>query len=298
MNSNHTDGLYVDSFARAMKAKMAEAREKGRSGWEGMEPADLSRMLRECVEKGDPRDVANFCMMLWQHSARIARAPEAGAGEPIPAGWKLLPPTLTSEMKDAIVASAREHMDRTGGNSPDAMYEAAFEAAPQLAAAGEPVAYTSPQRLKRIAEGNRHVGTMWPVSMRDEVDIPLYAVPQPVQMADPVMRGLSKQQRNATLSNFQISEELRKDLATALTMSEAARTTNVPRYAKPPIGFVLEIGGVIRWQWAADTQAGAEGIVSRLHYNTAPADRKPYRIVPLVEIERIDRATPKGESDE
>jgi hypothetical protein len=92
-----------------------------------------------------------------------------------------------------------------------------------------------------------------------------------------------------------IIERARAALATAPTMSEAVRTTHVPRYAKPPIGFVLEIGGAIRWQWATDTQAGAEGMISRLHYNTAPADRKPYRIVPLVEAERIDRANAEGE---
>jgi hypothetical protein len=70
--AENTDDIAIDSFARAMKEKMAAARAKGRSGWEGCEPADLSRMLREHVEKGDPRDVANFCMMLWHHSAPIA----------------------------------------------------------------------------------------------------------------------------------------------------------------------------------------------------------------------------------
>lgn len=46
------------------------------------------------------------------------------------------------------------------------------------AGAQEPVAYTSADRLKRIAERNRHVDTMWPASMRDDGDIPLYAQPQ------------------------------------------------------------------------------------------------------------------------
>ncbi|HEM8535008.1 TPA: hypothetical protein U2Q23_001092 [Burkholderia multivorans] len=45
-----------------MKHKLALARAKGRGGWETCSPADLSRMLREHVEKGDPRDVANFCV--------------------------------------------------------------------------------------------------------------------------------------------------------------------------------------------------------------------------------------------
>lgn len=76
------DDLAVDAFAAAMKAKMAAARAKGRGGWE--DPAqcsaeDLSRMLRNHVEKGDPRDVANFCMMLHQRGEAIAaRQPVCG----------------------------------------------------------------------------------------------------------------------------------------------------------------------------------------------------------------------------
>ncbi|ABX15542.1 hypothetical protein [Burkholderia multivorans] len=71
----HSDDVAVDSFATAMKHKLALARAKGRGGWETCSPADLSRMLREHVEKGDPRDVANFCMMLWHHGSPIASAP-------------------------------------------------------------------------------------------------------------------------------------------------------------------------------------------------------------------------------
>lgn len=50
-------------------------------------------------------------------------------------------------------------------------------------AQAEPVAWTSPDRLKRIAERNRHVDTIWPASMRDEGDVPLYTAPQPTQTA-------------------------------------------------------------------------------------------------------------------
>lgn len=84
VGDQHPDDLAVDAFAAAMKAKMAEARAKGRGGWE--DPAhcsaeDLSRMLRDHVEKGDPRDVANFCMMLHQRGEAIAaRQP---VGEPV-----------------------------------------------------------------------------------------------------------------------------------------------------------------------------------------------------------------------
>ncbi len=71
----HPDDAAVDAFAGALKKKMADARAKGRGGWE--DPAqcsaeDLARMLRDHVEKGDPRDVANFCMMLHQRGEAIA----------------------------------------------------------------------------------------------------------------------------------------------------------------------------------------------------------------------------------
>ncbi|MCU1116304.1 hypothetical protein JAK73_00375 [Stenotrophomonas maltophilia] len=81
VGDQHPDDLAVDAFAAAMKAKMAEARAKGRGGWE--DPAqctaeDLSRMLRDHVEKGDPRDVANFCMMLHQRGEAIAARQPVG----------------------------------------------------------------------------------------------------------------------------------------------------------------------------------------------------------------------------
>lgn len=63
--AQHSDDIAVDRFAAAMKEKLKLAREKGRGGWEQCDPVELSCMLREHVEKGDPRDVANFCMFLW-----------------------------------------------------------------------------------------------------------------------------------------------------------------------------------------------------------------------------------------
>lgn len=61
----HPDNVAVDEFSAAMKLKLAEARAKGRTGWEQCDPAVLSEMLHEHVEKGDPRDVGNFCAFLW-----------------------------------------------------------------------------------------------------------------------------------------------------------------------------------------------------------------------------------------
>lgn len=71
----HLDDLVVEQFAEAMKKKLSEARRKGRAGWQHRDPIELSIMLREHVEKGDPRDVANFCMFLWSLGKSI------GSGE-------------------------------------------------------------------------------------------------------------------------------------------------------------------------------------------------------------------------
>lgn len=54
----------VKEFAKRMANKLALSAEKGRDGWNGCSDKELSVMLREHVEKGDPIDVANFCMML------------------------------------------------------------------------------------------------------------------------------------------------------------------------------------------------------------------------------------------
>lgn len=70
----HPDDAAVDALCAAMKAKLREAREtKSRGGWETCHPADLSQMLREHVEKGDPVDVANFCAFLFAKGAQISR---------------------------------------------------------------------------------------------------------------------------------------------------------------------------------------------------------------------------------
>ncbi len=65
----HPDDAAVDNFAAAMKAKLASARAKGRSGWEDKEQChqdSLALDLRRHVNKGDPVDVGNFAMMLHQ----------------------------------------------------------------------------------------------------------------------------------------------------------------------------------------------------------------------------------------
>lgn len=72
LESIHFDDLAVDLFAAKMKAKMAAARDKGRSGWDDPTQCSadvLKPMFLAHVEKGDPVDVANFCMMLDHYGA-------------------------------------------------------------------------------------------------------------------------------------------------------------------------------------------------------------------------------------
>ena len=126
VGDQHPDDLAVDAFAAAMKAKMAEARAKGRGGWE--DPAqctaeDLSRMLRDHVEKGDPRDVANFCMMLNQRGEAIAacqavgRSFQAGVAEWM--GQCFLPPLYSdmTERGDRLLEEVLELLQANGYDS-------------------------------------------------------------------------------------------------------------------------------------------------------------------------------------
>jgi hypothetical protein len=79
------DDAAVDLFANAMKAKMAASRAKGRSGWHAPEDCPTERlqgMLIEHLAKGDPVDIGNFAMMLWNRGERVA-APEAPAWDVI-----------------------------------------------------------------------------------------------------------------------------------------------------------------------------------------------------------------------
>lgn len=69
---DHTDNDAIDYFADKMKAKMAIARAKGHEGWDDptrCSPDTLVRLMYAHAEKGDPVDVANFCMMLDWYGA-------------------------------------------------------------------------------------------------------------------------------------------------------------------------------------------------------------------------------------
>ncbi len=54
----------VDAFAGLMKAKLIKKAREGYTGWDSADPNHLARLIWEHLEKGDPVDVANLCMML------------------------------------------------------------------------------------------------------------------------------------------------------------------------------------------------------------------------------------------
>ena len=72
----HYDDYCIRQFAKLMSEKMAASRAKGRSGWHDPEKCSveyLRSLLYEHLDKGDPVDVANFCMMLRHYNASTHR---------------------------------------------------------------------------------------------------------------------------------------------------------------------------------------------------------------------------------
>lgn len=60
----HTDNFQVEIFARKMKAKLAKKRAEGYDNWRKCPINDLKDGLYQHLSKGDPIDVANYCMFL------------------------------------------------------------------------------------------------------------------------------------------------------------------------------------------------------------------------------------------
>ncbi|BBQ26478.1 hypothetical protein [Aeromonas sp. WP2-W18-CRE-05] len=73
--TKHTDDYAIERFTIAMKEKLADARAKGRGGWD--DPAScsvehLAELLIGHIGKGNPgnfEDIANLAMMLHQRGA-------------------------------------------------------------------------------------------------------------------------------------------------------------------------------------------------------------------------------------
>lgn len=66
--NQHPDDEAVDRFAAAMHAKMAQARAKGKEGWDDPERCGVEALENLCHLSWANRDwvdVANYAMMLW-----------------------------------------------------------------------------------------------------------------------------------------------------------------------------------------------------------------------------------------
>ena len=84
--------IAIERLSNAMVLKLDKKRAEGRGGWQTASAETLSQMLIEHVAKGDPVDVANFCMMLFMNGQSIVtKSTERSA---IPA--------IFSEVNDAI----------------------------------------------------------------------------------------------------------------------------------------------------------------------------------------------------
>jgi hypothetical protein len=69
------------SFALAHKLQAAEQKYGYSDGWRSADWMDECRAkLREHLEKGDPRDVANYCAFLWHHGESTKKAPQTRGG--------------------------------------------------------------------------------------------------------------------------------------------------------------------------------------------------------------------------
>lgn len=71
--SQHPDDEAVDRFASAMHAKMAQARAKGKEGWDDPERCAgpyLHSLCQEALDAFEWVDVANYAMMLWARGAK------------------------------------------------------------------------------------------------------------------------------------------------------------------------------------------------------------------------------------
>jgi len=73
----HIDDIAVDRFAEAMKQKLAKQRQKGYGGWNDKDlcpDGRLQKYLGACLGKGDPVDIGNFAMMIWNRGESVTDA--------------------------------------------------------------------------------------------------------------------------------------------------------------------------------------------------------------------------------
>jgi len=169
----HLDEWWVDLFAKEMKAKLENARAKGRGGWQDCDPTDLSRMLREHVEKGDPRDVANFCMFLW-----ALRSPISAAPSPKPAvdALTLFENWWHEGAHNFRNIGGKKDLQLTQDRA-QVIWQAAVDALTTGAVEGEPVAWARPDLLERLGSPIAYSAVTELLKKQKDGYMPLYAHP-------------------------------------------------------------------------------------------------------------------------
>lgn len=80
LQATNFDNSHVDVFAKKMKAKLELTRLRGRWGWASAHTSQesLSNSLYEAINKGDPIDIANYCMFLEQRGQQVLPKPDIG----------------------------------------------------------------------------------------------------------------------------------------------------------------------------------------------------------------------------
>lgn len=84
---SHPDDIAVDKFAAAMKEKLAKKRDEGRGGWDDREACPdgfLQGLLLRHLSKGDPIDVGNFAMMIWNRGDQVYGPRQFNTSDSIP----------------------------------------------------------------------------------------------------------------------------------------------------------------------------------------------------------------------
>ena len=63
-SAEELDSVAVDILADDMKKRLDKKRDEGRRGWHTCSEDELSNLLTQSLEKGNPVDIANFCAFL------------------------------------------------------------------------------------------------------------------------------------------------------------------------------------------------------------------------------------------
>lgn len=115
----------VKLAVEAIVSKLYKKYLEGYSGFEGASESWLNDLLHSHLEKGDPIDVANFCIFLFANGQRTREAAPR-----VPEGWKLVPVEPTEEMAKAYWAF-NDRTDVVMADAWNAMLAAAPEPQPQ-----------------------------------------------------------------------------------------------------------------------------------------------------------------------